>query len=117
MRDFASIGVGLGSGVYILTNYGKVVWVGQGKCVLAKVYAHLAGRQGKGLPALNLWRPMEFDDVQVRTCRVDQLDEVFRATCIELGWHLPASEGASVAQLDNVLRAKQRLVSTLRRRA
>lgn len=83
MPDFANAKAVLSSGVYVLRNYGRVVWVGKAKNVAAKVYGHLAK------PAKAFQRPMEFDDLDIRPCRVDQLDEVWEATCEELGWAAP----------------------------
>lgn len=100
------------AGVYILRNYGKVVWVGQGLCALAKIYAHLTN---KGITSP--FHRLAFDSAQVIPCRVDQLDELHRRTCIELNWNAPKIPGASVSQLSDLMRTSTEALSTLHRRA
>ena len=100
------------AGVYILRNYGKVVWVGQGLCALAKIYAHLTNR-GVTSP----FHRLAFDSAQVIPCRVDQLDELHRRTCIELNWNVPKVPNATITELSGLMKSSQSALSTLRRRA
>ena len=86
MDGFIDATAVLRSGVYVLRLRGRVVFVGQGKVVLAKVYAHRAQRRGSPAPAWLPARPIEFDEVFIKTCRVDQLDALYRESCNVLGW-------------------------------
>jgi hypothetical protein len=106
MGDFIDAGAVLGSGVYVLRNYGRVVFVGKAKCIAAKVYGHMAKKQSQ---VELFFRRMEFDGVEIRKCRVDQLDEVWCDVCLELGWSAPNS----VTQL----RAVEEATAKMRRRA
>jgi hypothetical protein len=105
------------AGVYVLRNFGKVVWVGKGKCALAKVYAHMANRGAEDVPTKSLFQRLIFDSVQIRVCRVDQLDETFREVCVEVGWCAPKIPGATVTQLVDLMRHGDQAVATMRRRA
>ena len=103
MDGFIDVTAVLRSGVYILRLRGRVVFVGQGKVVLAKVYAHRAHRRGQPAPAWLPTRPIEFDEVFIKTCRVDLLDTVYRNTCAEVGW-----EAASVTRTAEVFPLERR---------
>lgn len=111
MADIEAIGVRaiLGSGVYVLRARGHVVHVGQGRSILAKVYGHAVKPNGGNFP----WspaKPIEFDDIEVYKCRVDQLNDLYFEVCVKVGWTLP---GATVS----TLRAATEVVTKMRRRA
>lgn len=65
-------------GVYALLYAGVVVYVGQSKVPLNRVYAHRSLRSRKA-PAWLPIKGMLFDEVQVLPCPADRLDEVERA--------------------------------------
>jgi hypothetical protein len=77
----------LSSGVYILRLRGRVVYIGRAKSALARVYAHKRARRGQMPRSLDsLMAPVVFDEVWLRPCRVDQLDEAYAAACAELNF-------------------------------
>ena len=96
MRDFDDATAVLASGVYVLRLRRRVVWVGRAKRVLEMLVTHT-----KRLP---FGRTLEFDSVAVRRCRVDQLDEVWAATCSEVGWIRGTPE--VVAMADRIVRRR-----------
>jgi excinuclease UvrABC nuclease subunit len=68
-------------GVYALMRDGVVVYVGQGKKMIARVEAHRSNWGRKSVPA---WMPASlrgilFDQVFVMPCRVEDLDRLERA--------------------------------------
>jgi excinuclease UvrABC nuclease subunit len=69
----------LRAGVYALLWRGLIVYVGQSKCLLARVAAHRSNMGRKGpAPA---WAPpsmrrMQFDEFQYLTCAPDDLDDI-----------------------------------------
>ena len=86
VEGFESIKAGLSSGVYVLINFGRVVWVGKAKNVLAKLQAHTMQPSGW---ARNPFTHVEFDDALIRRCRVDQLEEVYQEVCSTIAWAPP----------------------------
>lgn len=85
MTDWVDLSKALRSGVYVLRLRGRVVWVGRAKHLLAKLHGHAAQKRGPALAWLPA-QPIEFDSCAARTCRVDQLDEVYQEVCREVGW-------------------------------
>jgi excinuclease UvrABC nuclease subunit len=69
-------------GVYVLLHRGEVVYIGQAKEMLKRVYTH-AHFRGRLKPA-NFrsskypQRGFQFDEVQVRPCAVGELDDLER---------------------------------------
>jgi hypothetical protein len=77
-------------GVYVLRYCGHVTWVGTAKVLGAKIYAHQRQLRGqKPIPGLPSY-PIRFDQVQVRRCRIEQLDENFEEVCQLVGWRKAA---------------------------
>ena len=73
MQGAVDVTAMLGMGVYVLSAKGTVVYVGQSKCMLARVYAHrnLARRTQ---PA---WLPIKgivFDKIEVIPCHPDRIN-------------------------------------------
>jgi hypothetical protein len=78
----------LRAGVYVLRNYGRVVYVGRARRVIAAVNLHMSRPKGSGT-----WT-LEFDSVEVRSCLIDHLNRVWAETCEEVGWR-PKGEAVS----------------------
>ena len=81
--EFQPVGPILGSGVYALVFYGEVVYVGQARRMLHRVYAHrnLYDRKRKGgkLPAsgpMSGIKAIRFTDIWVLPCKEADLDRV-----------------------------------------
>ena len=75
MPGFLAAGEILKSGVYALLYRGEVIYIGKSKSMLARIYSHKANARGKA-PA---WMPVKgfiFDDIAIRPCHVDLLDEL-----------------------------------------
>ncbi len=84
LEGFTAIGQILRSGIYALVYRREVVYVGQSKTMLIRIYTHRNAwgdkRQGKRRQTPS-WSPVKgilFDDVWVRPVAVDQLDAVER---------------------------------------
>ena len=65
-------------GVYALCKRGVVIYVGKSKSLYARIYTHkhFANRGAKGKPVPS-WLPikgLQFDEVFIRRCHIDQLD-------------------------------------------
>ena len=73
-------------GVYILRQRGRVVFVGAARFPLARIYAHSSYRRGNPAPKWLPTRPVSFDVVELRPCRVEDLFTALADTCLELGW-------------------------------
>jgi hypothetical protein len=81
LDGFVDVTAILRCGVYALVRDGVVVYVGQGKKMVARVEAHRSNWGRKSLPA---WMPASlrgvlFDEVHVLPCRVEDLDRLERA--------------------------------------
>lgn len=81
IEGFINVSAVLRAGVYALVREGTVVYVGQGKRMLARIEAHRSNWGRKSVPA---WMPVSlrgvlFDDVYVFPCRVEDLDRIERA--------------------------------------
>lgn len=81
IEGFINVSAVMRCGVYALVREGTVVYVGQGKRMVARIEAHRSNWGRKSVPA---WMPVSlrgvlFDDVYVFPCRVEDLDRVERA--------------------------------------
>ena len=81
LEGFVDVTAILRCGVYALVRDGAVVYVGQGKKMVARVEAHRSNWGRKSTPA---WMPVSlrgvlFDQVFVLPCRVEDLDRLERA--------------------------------------
>lgn len=79
IEGFTDISRVLRSGVYILAHKGVVIYVGQSKGMLSRIYAHRSmwGRKQRAKPAPE-WMPIKgilFDEVFVCPCPLDKLDQ------------------------------------------
>lgn len=75
LPGFVGVGEILKSGVYALLWRGQVVYIGKSKSMLIRIYTHRSNSRGK-VPS---WLPVKgitFDDVHIRPCHVDLLDEL-----------------------------------------
>jgi hypothetical protein len=85
LEGFVDVTPILRCGVYALVRDGVVVYVGQGKKMVARVEAHRSNWGRKAVPA---WMPVSlrgvlFDQVFVLPCRVEDLDRI-EAAMIDL---------------------------------
>lgn len=67
----------LRQGVYLLLREGSVVYVGQSKCMLVRIYAH-RNLARKRVPS---WLPIKgvtFDSIEVIPCHPDRIDALER---------------------------------------
>ena len=67
----------LRQGVYLLSREGRVVYVGQSKCMLARIYAH-RNLARKRVPSWLPIRGVVFDTVEVIPCHPDRIDALER---------------------------------------
>lgn len=77
LDGFVNISEALKCGVYALVAKGEVVYVGQSKVMLTRIYSHRnANRKSGNLPS---WFPVKgitFDEVHVQPCHPDRLNEL-----------------------------------------
>lgn len=79
LDGFVDVSQMLRSGVYALGYRGKVVYVGQSKCMLVRVYSHRNARSKKGrLPSFYPVKGIVYDEIHVMPVHPDRLDEVER---------------------------------------
>lgn len=78
LEGFEDVSEVLQPGVYALVKQGVVIYVGKSKSLYQRIYAHRNtarnAAKGKRIPS---WMPIKgfvFDQVFVRTCRLDELD-------------------------------------------
>ena len=77
LEGFTNISEALRSGVYALCAKGRVIYIGKSKCMLVRIYSHRNAKSKKG--ALPSWFPIKgitFDEVHVRLCHPDQIDQL-----------------------------------------
>ena len=82
LDGFADISQILRAGVYALIKRGVVIYVGKSKSLYARIYTHkhFANRGAKG-QKLPDWLPIkgiQFDEVHIRPCRLEDLDRLER---------------------------------------
>lgn len=75
---FQDVSAMLRAGVYILRHQGQVVYVGQSKTMLVRVYTHRNLARKRPQPWMSI-RGVVFDEVLVKVVHPDQLDAVERA--------------------------------------
>lgn len=63
-------------GVYMLLLKGLVVYVGQSRSMLARIYSHNAARAKRKPSTWQKVKPIPFDEIHVRPCPVDELDNL-----------------------------------------
>jgi hypothetical protein len=79
---FLNITASLRSGCYLLAHRGVVIYIGQAKTLLGRVYTHrnLWGQKARGKRGPD-WMPIKgilFDEVHICPCPTDKLDEFER---------------------------------------
>lgn len=67
----------LRQGVYLLSRENVVVYVGQSKCMLVRIYTHRA-LSNKRAPAWMQTRGIRFDKAEVIPCHPDRIDALER---------------------------------------
>ncbi len=75
IEGFCGVGEILRSGVYALVHRGVIVYIGKSKSMLGRVCDHRR-LWGKSRPDWLTIRGVLFDDILIRPCPVDQLDEL-----------------------------------------
>ena len=78
IEGFEDVTTLLRSGIYILVKRGVVIYVGKSKSLYSRIYTHKhfanRGAKGKAVPSWLPVKGMQFDEVHIRYCHVDQLD-------------------------------------------
>lgn len=80
LEGFVDVSWILKSGVYALLKNGVVIYIGQSKTMISRVYTHKVqwGQKARGKPSPD-WMPTKgilFDEVWVRPCSLDVIDEL-----------------------------------------
>ena len=78
IEGFIEVSTILRSGVYILVHRGVVIYVGQSKTMLSRIYTHRSMWGQKARRKVPDWMPVKgilFDEVFVCPCPLDKLDE------------------------------------------
>jgi hypothetical protein len=79
LDGFVDVSQMLKCGVYALGYQGKIIYVGQSKCMLVRVYSHRNARSKKGrLPS---WYPVKgivYDEIHIMPVHPDRVDAVER---------------------------------------
>lgn len=78
LEGFADVSETLRCGVYALVYQGVVVYVGQSKCMLTRIYSHRNARRSKDLPKWFPIKGIQFDEIHVRPCHPDRIDALER---------------------------------------
>lgn len=78
LKGFTDISSILRCGVYALCKRGVVIYVGKSKSLYARIYTHKhfanRGAKGKAIPSWLPTKGIQFDEVFIRPCHIDQLD-------------------------------------------
>jgi excinuclease UvrABC nuclease subunit len=86
LEGFSDVSDVLCAGVYALVKRGTVIYVGKSKSLYQRIYAHRhtakRASAGKSIPSWLPIRGFVFDQVFVRTCRLEDLD-VLEAQMVE----------------------------------
>ena len=77
VEGFIEVSQILRSGVYALVHRGVVVYIGKSKGMLTRIYTHRS-MWGKAKPSWLSVRGILFDEVFVRPCTLDVIDELER---------------------------------------
>jgi len=75
LAGFIGVGEILRSGIYALVWHGRVVYIGQSKKMLQRIYAH-KNLVGKPKSLFTSARGVRFDDVFICPCPIEKLDEL-----------------------------------------
>lgn len=78
LNGFLDVSPLLRAGVYALCKRGVVIYVGKSKSLYARVYTHKhfanRGAKGKAVPSWLPVKGIQFDEVFIRPCRLEDLD-------------------------------------------
>lgn len=78
LDGFLDISPILRCGVYALCKRGVIIYVGKSKSMYARIYTHKnfanRGAKGKAIPSWLPVKGIQFDEVHIRPCTLDQLD-------------------------------------------
>lgn len=78
LEGFEDVSTLLRSGIYVLVKRGVVIYVGKSKNLYSRIYTHKhfanRGAKGKAVPSWLPVKGMQFDEVHIRYCHVDDLD-------------------------------------------
>lgn len=82
IEGFTDVSLTLRSGCYLLAHRGVVIYIGQAKTLLGRIYTHrnLWGQKARGKRGPD-WMPIKgilFDEVHICPCPTDRLDEFER---------------------------------------
>ena len=80
LEGFFDVSPLLRCGVYALCKRGGVIYVGKSKSLYARIYTHKhfanRGAKGKAVPAWLPVKGIQFDQVFIRPCTLEELDEL-----------------------------------------
>lgn len=79
LDGFVDVSLALKCGIYALVSQGEVVYVGQSKCMLTRIYSHRNAKRKSG--SLPSWFPVKgiaFDEIHVQPCHPDLIDQLER---------------------------------------
>lgn len=78
LEGFQDVSALLRCGVYALCKRGVVIYVGKSKSLYARIYTHKhfanRGAKGKAVPSWLPVKGLQFDEVFIRHCRLEELD-------------------------------------------
>jgi len=77
LAGFIGVGEILRAGVYALVWRGRVIYIGKSKKMLVRIYSHRANK-GKARNIFTSAKPFSFDDVFIRPCSLEVIDELER---------------------------------------
>lgn len=78
LKGFTDISPILRCGVYALCKRGVVIYVGKSKSLYSRIYTHKhfanRGAKGRTVPSWLPTKGIQFDEVFIRPCRLEELD-------------------------------------------
>jgi len=82
LEGFQDVSILLRAGVYALCKRGIVIYVGKSKSLYARIYTHKhfanRGAKGKAVPSWLPVKGIQFDEVFIRHCTLEALDDLER---------------------------------------
>lgn len=80
LAGFEDVSSLLRAGVYALCKRGVVIYVGKSKSLYSRIYTHKhfanRGAKGRPLPSYLPVRGIQFDQVFIRSCRLEDMDRL-----------------------------------------
>ena len=77
-------------GVYALLRKGHAVHIGRGRRMEERLACASKHRRGDYQPTLPR-KPIEYDQILIWSCTVDEMEKVFGEVCEHYKWHCPGS--------------------------